>query len=145
MKLGSSILLTATVVASTTEVSALSQNVFSRKAFVTRVVTAGSVATFGVMSSPHSASAREGALSRALNKAPTSSSSSPDGGPDANTKAGSKELFRGGKNMSDALHNGTDLDKGQAEVAGSLLSKMGLVDITPDKGGSSSRAPPTIR
>jgi hypothetical protein len=47
--------------------------------------------------------------------------------------------------MSDALHNGTDLDKGQAEVAGSLLSKMGLVDITPDKGGSSSRAPPTIR
>ena len=103
-------LLLAAVATSTTEVSAHSQNVLSRKAFVTRVVTAGSVTTFGVISSPHSASAREGALSRALNKS-TPSSSSPDGGPDANTKAGSKELFRGGKNMRDALHNGTDLDK----------------------------------
>lgn len=52
-----------------------------------------------------------------------------------------KELLRGGKNMSDALHNGTDLNGKEAEVAGSLLDKMGLADITPDNGAS-TRAPP---
>ena len=52
-----------------------------------------------------------------------------------------KELLRGGKNMSDALHNGTDLNKGESAVASGLLDKMGLVDITPDKGPN-SRAPP---
>ena len=43
--------------------------------------------------------------------------------------------------MSDALHNGTDLNGREAEVAGGLLDKMGLVDITPNKGPS-TRAPP---
>jgi hypothetical protein len=46
--------------------------------------------------------------------------------------------------MSDALHNGTDLNKGEAAVASSLLDKMGLQDITPDKGPN-SRAPPKAR
>jgi hypothetical protein len=53
-----------------------------------------------------------------------------------------KELLRGGKNLSDALHNGTDLNEKEGAVASGLLDKMGLVDITPDKG-SNSRAPPT--
>ena len=57
-------------------------------------------------------------------------------------KAGKKELLRGGKNASDALHNGTDLNAKEGAVAAGLLDKMGLVDITPDNGPS-SRAPPT--
>eukprot|EP00581_Thalassiosira_minuscula_P006938 CAMPEP_0183704494 /NCGR_PEP_ID=MMETSP0737-20130205/1805_1 /TAXON_ID=385413 /ORGANISM="Thalassiosira miniscula, Strain CCMP1093" /LENGTH=120 /DNA_ID=CAMNT_0025931365 /DNA_START=110 /DNA_END=472 /DNA_ORIENTATION=+ len=52
-----------------------------------------------------------------------------------------KELLRGGKNLSDALHNGTDLNGNEAAVASSLLDKMGLNDITPDKGPN-ARAPP---
>ena len=52
-----------------------------------------------------------------------------------------KALLRGGKNASDALHNGTDLVGAEAEVASGLLDKMGMSDITPDKGPS-SRAPP---
>lgn len=55
---------------------------------------------------------------------------------------GKKELLRGGKNASDALHNGTDLNKKESAVASGLLDKMGLADITPDKGPN-SRAPPT--
>jgi hypothetical protein len=53
-----------------------------------------------------------------------------------------KELLRGGKNLSDALHNGTDLNEKEGAVASGLLDKMGLVDITPDKG-TNVRAPPT--
>ena len=52
-----------------------------------------------------------------------------------------KQALRGGKNMSDKLHNGTDLNRGESSVASGLLDKMGLVDITPDKGAN-SRAPP---
>ena len=53
-----------------------------------------------------------------------------------------KQLLRGGKNASDALHNGTDLSGKEAAAAGGLLEKMGLPDITPDKGPS-ARAPPS--
>jgi hypothetical protein len=60
----------------------------------------------------------------------------------AQPKAGKKALLRGGKGASDALHNGTDLNGKQAQVASSLLDKMGLADITPDNGGPSSRAAP---
>mmetsp|Transcript_6123 Transcript_6123/g.13343 ORF Transcript_6123/g.13343 Transcript_6123/m.13343 type:complete len:120 (-) Transcript_6123:289-648(-) len=98
---------------------ALTQSVFSRKAFISKAATSTLVATGAVVSMhPNSAMA-----------APTKEK---------------KEAFRGGKNMSDALHNGTDLDKGEAAVAGGLLEKMGLNDITPDKG-SNSRAPPKKR
>jgi hypothetical protein len=45
-----------------------------------------------------------------------------------------KPAFRGGKEGLDSLHNGTDLNGKQAVVAGGLLDKMGLQDITPDKG-----------
>mmetsp|Transcript_56010 Transcript_56010/g.119100 ORF Transcript_56010/g.119100 Transcript_56010/m.119100 type:complete len:125 (+) Transcript_56010:91-465(+) len=55
-----------------------------------------------------------------------------------------KELLRGGKNMSDALHNGTDLNARESAAASGLLDKMGLADITPDKGPS-ARAPPAPR
>ena len=59
----------------------------------------------------------------------------------ADRKAGKKELLRGGKNLSDALHNGTDLNAKEGAVAAGLLDKMGLNDIQPDNGPS-SRAPP---
>ena len=59
-------------------------------------------------------------------------------------KAGKKELLRGGKNASDALHNGTDLNAKEGAVASSLLDKMGLQDITPDNGPN-SRAPPVAK
>jgi|AntRauTorckE5430_2_1112549.scaffolds.fasta_scaffold17139_1 hypothetical protein len=49
-------------------------------------------------------------------------------------KTRSKTL-RGGKEMSDSTHNGTELNDKEANVAGGLLGKMGLDDITPDKGG----------
>ena len=52
-----------------------------------------------------------------------------------------RELLRGGKERSDALHNGTDLNTKESEVASGLLEKMGVPDITADKGPS-SRAPP---
>jgi hypothetical protein len=58
-------------------------------------------------------------------------------------KAGKKELLRGGKNASDALHNGTDLNAKESVVASGLLDKMGLNDIAPEKG--SDRAPPGPR
>jgi len=41
---------------------------------------------------------------------------------------------RGGKETIDATHNGTDLNGKEAVVASSLLDKMGVADITPDKG-----------
>jgi len=61
---------------------------------------------------------------------------------------------RGGKEMIDATHNGTPMNGKQDSVAGGLLGKMGLDDITPDKGssynssynpkgGKSSTKPPT--
>ena len=62
----------------------------------------------------------------------------------AEPKKKKKEMLRGGKDMSDALHNGTDLNGGEAAVASGLLDKMGLNDITPDKG-TNSRAPPTAK
>ena len=42
--------------------------------------------------------------------------------------------------MSDATHNGTDMNDKEAGVAGGLLGKMGLDDITPDKGSSAKRS-----
>jgi hypothetical protein len=141
-------LFLATVARQLQDASALSQNAFSRKAFVSRVVSSAVVATTAGTTTaltfdPSIASAREGVLTARI-KERASSSSSAAAASDATSKAGKKELFRGGKNLSDALHNGTDLDRGQAEVAGGLLDKMGLNDITPDKGPN-SRAPPTVR
>ncbi len=138
------VLFAATVARQLQDASALSQNVFSRKAFVSRVVSSAVVATTAGTTTaltfdPSIASAREGVLTARIKERASSSSAS-----DATSKAGKKELFRGGKNLSDALHNGTDLDRGQAELAGGLLDKMGLKDITPDKGPN-SRAPPTVR
>ena len=59
----------------------------------------------------------------------------------AKTSKQKKELLRGGKGRSDALHNGTDLNKGQSAVASGLLDKLGVPDITPDKGPSARAAP----
>jgi hypothetical protein len=137
------LLFTSTVAVQSRDASALTQNGFTRRAFASRAVSyAGSAAAIVALTSydPDVASAREGALTARIKAASSSSSSSSD----ATAKAGKRELFRGGKNLSDALHNGTDLDRGQAEVAGGLLDKMGLNDITPDKGAN-SRAPPTAR
>jgi len=127
------------------EVSAL-QNVFSRKAFVSRATASASavvaVASGGAIlaGNPADARARDGILTaRIKDRSPSSSSA-----PDATSKGGNGELFRGGKTASDALHNGTDLDGEQAAVAGGLLDKLGLGDITPDKGDN-GRAPPRVR
>ena len=62
----------------------------------------------------------------------------------AETGGGKKEILRGGKNASDALHNGTDLNKAESAVASSLLDKMGLPDVAPEKSPN-SRAPPGPR
>ena len=43
---------------------------------------------------------------------------------------------RGGKEMIDATHNGTELNGKQSIVASGLLGKMGVDDITPDKGSN---------
>ena len=45
---------------------------------------------------------------------------------------------RGGKEAIDATHNGTELNGSQATVASSLLDKMGVQDITADKGSQYS-------
>mmetsp|Transcript_10281 Transcript_10281/g.22878 ORF Transcript_10281/g.22878 Transcript_10281/m.22878 type:complete len:120 (-) Transcript_10281:162-521(-) len=90
---------------------------FSRKAFLSKVAT-----TTGAL-------VATGALY------PNSALAAPK------QKAEKKAAFRGGKEMSDALHNGTDLNKGQAAMASGLLDKMGLVDITPDKGTNTRAAP----
>ena len=44
--------------------------------------------------------------------------------------------FRGGRGAADDTHNGTELNGSQADVAGGLLGKMGIPDITPDKGST---------
>eukprot|EP00956_Cyclotella_meneghiniana_P031660 scaffold83778_cov73-Cyclotella_meneghiniana.AAC.6 len=88
------------------------QSVISRKDLISNIATASSIILL-----PNVASAAE-------------------------TKAGTKAPLRGGKNASDALHNGTDLNKVESAVAGGLMEKMGLPDIAPDKD-SSSRAPPS--
>ena len=62
----------------------------------------------------------------------------------AEAASGKKELLRGGKNASDALHNGTDLNKAESAVASNLLDKMGLPDVAPEKGPN-NRAPPGPR
>jgi len=127
---------------------ALQNNVFSRKSFVSHgAATFVAVASGGgaiiLTGNPAEASAREGILTARI-KDRASAASSSSSSPDATSKGGNKELFRGGKNLSDALHNGTDLDVEQAAVAGGLLDKLGLGDITPDKGDN-SRAPPKAR
>lgn len=101
------------------ETEALTQSPFSRRAFFSKAASSTLVAAGVVSGHPDRATAAE--------------------------KAGKKEAFRGGKTMSDALHNGTDLNKGEAAVAGGLLDKMGLNDITPDKGSNSRAAPKAKR
>ena len=146
----SAFLLFAAVVAQQSEEVSALQNAFSRKAFVSRAASAAGAATLVaasgaiLTSNPAGASAREGLLAARIKDRAAAAATSSSSAPDATSKGGKKELFRGGKNMSDALHNGTDLDGGQAAVAGGLLDKMGLSDITPDKGPN-SRAPPTAR
>lgn len=58
--------------------------------------------------------------------------------PAATTKP-KRGAFRGGRGAADDTHNGTDLNTQQASVAGGLLGKMGIPDITPDKGGASKK------
>lgn len=53
---------------------------------------------------------------------------------------------RGGKEMIDATHNGTELNGKESGVASGLLGKMGIDDITPDRGSkySNKGAKPTV-
>lgn len=54
-----------------------------------------------------------------------------------NTIVSKKELLRGGKTDSDALHNGTDFYQMESAVASNLLDKMGLADNSFDNGQAS--------
>ena len=109
------IIIGAAITAQQQSVVAFQPSVSSRRALLSNIATSSAV----VVLLPNIASARE-------------------------QKAGKKELLRGGKNASDALHNGTDLNAKEGAVASGLLDKMGLPDITPDNGPN-SRAPPAAR
>lgn len=43
-------------------------------------------------------------------------------------KAGSNDTFRGGKTEADKINLGTELNKGQTEVANGLMDKLGIWD-----------------
>lgn len=109
-------------------------------AFLLAAVAAGSSAAFNPSVSreaflSRAASAATGALvaggALASDPLPASAAEKPS--------KSKRPAFRGGKESLDALHNGTDLNKGEAAVAGGLLEKMGLNDISPDKGPSPKR------
>jgi hypothetical protein len=90
------------------------QSAFSRRSFVGKLATTGAGAIVA-STFPASANAEEPRKTRS-------------------------KTFRGGKEMSDATHNGTDMNDKEAGVAGGLLGKMGLDDITPDKGSSAKKS-----
>mmetsp|Transcript_10943 Transcript_10943/g.16421 ORF Transcript_10943/g.16421 Transcript_10943/m.16421 type:complete len:128 (-) Transcript_10943:170-553(-) len=92
------------------------QSAFSRRSFVCKVATTGAGAV--VASSAFQASANAAEEPRQTRS----------------------KTFRGGKEMSDATHNGTDMNVKEAGVAGGLLGKMGLDDITPDKDAGARRS-----
>jgi hypothetical protein len=87
------------------EVEAL-QTAFSRRSFVGKFAT---VSAGAVVAIPSIANAEEEVRQRR------------------------KKQLRGGKEVLDATHNGTELNAKEADVAGGLLSKMGVTDIAPDK------------
>eukprot|EP00560_Eucampia_antarctica_P000716 CAMPEP_0197842016 /NCGR_PEP_ID=MMETSP1437-20131217/46501_1 /TAXON_ID=49252 ORGANISM="Eucampia antarctica, Strain CCMP1452" /NCGR_SAMPLE_ID=MMETSP1437 /ASSEMBLY_ACC=CAM_ASM_001096 /LENGTH=141 /DNA_ID=CAMNT_0043451843 /DNA_START=108 /DNA_END=533 /DNA_ORIENTATION=- len=115
-------------------------NVSSRKAFLSKVATAGaySAAAVVVIAAPNSASAGDGLVGRVLkkNSAEKKQRKAADvgGEPSSETgrpqpsqgKAGSNEAFRGGKQASDKVEFGTELNKGQTEVADGLMGKLGM-------------------
>eukprot|EP00548_Thalassiothrix_antarctica_P001420 CAMPEP_0194146306 /NCGR_PEP_ID=MMETSP0152-20130528/20512_1 /TAXON_ID=1049557 /ORGANISM="Thalassiothrix antarctica, Strain L6-D1" /LENGTH=87 /DNA_ID=CAMNT_0038846791 /DNA_START=263 /DNA_END=526 /DNA_ORIENTATION=- len=49
------------------------------------------------------------------------------------TKSPRAAKFRGGSKATTDTHNGTSLNGKESSLAGGLLDKMGIVDITPDK------------
>mmetsp|Transcript_5163 Transcript_5163/g.7701 ORF Transcript_5163/g.7701 Transcript_5163/m.7701 type:complete len:113 (+) Transcript_5163:83-421(+) len=103
------------ICAITTQQSAAFQPSISRRALFSNIATTAGAATVLV---------------------PTLASAEP--------KAGKKELLRGGKNASDALHNGTDLNPKEGAVAASLMEKMGMASDSV-QGSDPSRAPPKKR
>lgn len=88
---------------------ALQAPTFSRRGFVSKVVT---TAGAGAVIATH----------------PGSAWAAPTG-----EKKKKKPAFRGGKEVADATHNGTELNTKEADVASGLLGKMGVTDIAPDK------------
>ena len=82
----------------------------SRRSFVGKLVTAGAVVVTTAASNPAIASA------------------------DAKPTPTPRQRMAEGKEMVDATHNGTELNGKQSGVASGLLGKMGIDDITPDKG-----------
>ena len=99
---------------------------FSRRSFFAKAVTTGAVVATAAGTYPGIAQASG----------------------DEEPRQTRSKVLRGGKEMSDSTHNGTELNDKEANVAGGLLSKMGLDDITPDKGGGErpkGKAPATNR
>ena len=88
---------------------------FSRRGFFGNVATAGVVAV--------TAAACPGIASAAPEK----------------PKSTRRPAFRGGNKVITDTHNGTVLNDKQADVAGGLLGKMGISDISPDKDAIKGR------
>eukprot|EP00580_Thalassiosira_gravida_P003602 CAMPEP_0201598260 /NCGR_PEP_ID=MMETSP0492-20130828/88_1 /ASSEMBLY_ACC=CAM_ASM_000837 /TAXON_ID=420259 /ORGANISM="Thalassiosira gravida, Strain GMp14c1" /LENGTH=144 /DNA_ID=CAMNT_0048060641 /DNA_START=108 /DNA_END=542 /DNA_ORIENTATION=- len=144
MKVYASTLLTATfaIIANTAALTS-AFSITSRKAFLSEVSRAGGAAVVAATvatSSPEIASARDGVAQRLLKQkaAEKKARSEPkkssggggggggdDDGPSM-SKAGSNDTFRGGKEEADKINLGTELDKGQAQVADGLMGKLGL-------------------
>ena len=103
---------------------ALQCSPFSRRSFIGNLIT-GTVAGTVI--------ATNGNVAWAAETRTTASANS-----DSNRAKRSKTL-RGGKEVMDATHNGTELNEKEVNVAGGLLDKMGVPDITPDRGFTSRR------
>mmetsp|Transcript_14196 Transcript_14196/g.20975 ORF Transcript_14196/g.20975 Transcript_14196/m.20975 type:complete len:124 (+) Transcript_14196:198-569(+) len=113
------VLTVALVVLIAGQSNALQTPVVSRRNILSKVVTTTTAATIVLVAG--------GADSAFAATAPTKKKQEQRAG-----------AFRGGKEVLDAGHNGTELNERQAGVAGGLLDKMGITDIAPDKGGRGS-------
>lgn len=107
-------------------------HVSSRKAFLSKAV-ATTTAGAAIIAAPNNASAADGVAQKLLKKksaekkqrkAAADRASDPED--PSLGKAGSNEVFRGGKQQADKMALGTDLNKKESEVAGGLMDKMGL-------------------
>lgn len=113
-------------------------SVSSRKAFLSKATATAGAAI--IATTPMSASAGDGVAQRLLKqkqadnkarKAAETASSESDGGfgdgdGPSSGKAGSNATFRGGKEQADKIALGTELNKGQENVANGLMDKLGL-------------------
>lgn len=88
-------------------------------------------ATIVVAAAPNNAAAADGMAQKMLKqknaekKARKAAADASDDG-SSTGKAGSNDTFRGGKTEADKINLGTELNKGQTEVANGLMDKLGI-------------------